>query len=414
MARRGPGRECIEGALRAALENAGSSVQLDRRLIHEELEEILAGAAAEGFSLHRVAGRPEESHLEAAALEELCRPFLEFLPTLRPVRREALAGVLALAPATDLDRFTISVATLDLLTAAGAVSPRLIVVDGVQWLDALSRDVVNFVARRLDGTSIVMVLCSTAQRPASREAPSVEVSLLGRFVVRDGHAVVTPPPGLAAKLLKVVALQGRSVHVEEVVEALWPDAEPGRGRARLRNVMSRLRTGAGPLVVRSGDTLAIAPGVLVDATLFTREVHAVLGDPLERTDAIARARRALARYRGDLLPDSIYEPWAAEERARLRRLRLTLLDRLSELHLANGEVEEALAAVEEAITADPTEELRYVRLGRLLLQLERRSAAAAVVRRAKAVAADLGFHPSPALTEVERAIRAPRSIRPDR
>lgn len=406
VVRRGPWRGSIEEALRAARDGEGSGIRLDGSLAGDDLEEIVARAAAEGFVVHRVAGRRDESELQAAGLGELCRPFLELLPALSDVRRDALAGALALAPAAGASRFAISMAALDLLGAAGSLAPTLIVVEGVRWLDPLSRDVINFVAWRLAGTRIVMLLDSAP--------PTVEVSLLGRFAIRGPEGVGSPPPRLAGKLLKVVALQGRPVHVDEVVEVLWPGAEPGRGRARLRNAMNRLRTTAGPLVVRSGDTLSIAPEVLVDVTEFTRGVRAVLENAIDGRQAIDQARQALARYRGDLLPDSIYEPWTTEARERLRRQRLTLLDRLRELHVANGELDEALAVAEEALAADPAEELRYVRLGRLLLQLERRSAAAAVVRRARAVLAEMGLEPSPALIEVERDIRAPRSTTPHR
>jgi DNA-binding SARP family transcriptional activator len=233
--------------------------------------------------------------------------------------------------------------------------------------------------------------------------------VLGRFDVRDGGRDVTPPPGLGARLVKLLAVSGPAgVTVDEAVELLWPELDPAKGRTRLRNVLSRLRSTSGELVVRAGDGLRLADGVDVDLARF-----AALGAQAQRTaaagaaDAPALAKEALAIYGGDLLPDSPYEAWAAAPRERARRRVVDLLDVLARHHRASGRLDEAVAVVERAIAIDVYDEERYVFAAELRREQGRHGAAMALLQRARAVVADLGLAPSPRLVEVERSLRRP-------
>ena len=67
-----------------------------------------------------------------------------------------------------------------------------------------------------------------------------------------------------------------------------------------------------------------------------------------RSSAIDDIERALAVYRGDLLPDDLYEPWTEEPRQRLRLRRLGLLREAGRW--------------EELVAADPTDEDAHLRL----------------------------------------------------
>jgi DNA-binding SARP family transcriptional activator/DNA-binding CsgD family transcriptional regulator len=246
---------------------------------------------------------------------------------------------------------------------------------------------------------------------AVSEPAPITIALLGTFEVCAGSTVLTPPPGMSSRVVKLVALAGGTLHVDEVAEALWPDAGPGRGRARLRNVLNRHRATSGDVIVRSGEMLTLAPGVEVDVARFRDDVRSVLKGHIADRDAQVRVlRAAVARYRGDLLPDSVYEPWATAPRERLRRDHLLALDRLAELLVEEGDVDGGFAVLDEAIAADPYDEQRYAFAGRLLLAADRRSAAAALVRRARRALQELGLAPSAALLEIERGIHAPRRV----
>ena len=105
----------------------------------------------------------------------------------------------------------------------------------------------------------------------------------------------------------------------------WRPRRSGRtldaatGRRRLRNVLNRIRTACGELVVRDGEALALGDHVEVDMRLFPREA------PMRwRADGGRRGagpRRSLRRYGGELLPGDRYAAWAAAPREELRRRR---------------------------------------------------------------------------------------------
>lgn len=260
------------------------------------------------------------------------------------------------------------------------------------------------VDRALEKTGIATV--DQLVRELRRQGGGKSVRLLGGFEVVSDDQVVTPVSGVAARAVKLAALVEGSLHVDELVETLWPDAAPGQGRARLRNVLSRLRSTCGPILERRGDLIGLADDVVVDVVAFrslARRVRALADDPA--SDALARA--ALRLYGGDLLPDSIYEPWAAAPRERLRRDRLALLDVAARHADRRGDVDDAVSLLEEAIESEPYDEERYVRLGEVLLRHGRRSAAAAAARRGIRIVSELGLAPSDELRQIERAVRSP-------
>src|SRR3546814_10342141 len=100
--------------------------------------------------------------------------------------------------------------------------------------------------------------------------------LLGRFVVHRGGEDMTPPAGMAANVVKILAVRGAGVHLDELAEVLWPDSDPGRGRTRLRNVLARIRRASGDIVQRRGESVTLADGVEVDSRRFDRAADAAL------------------------------------------------------------------------------------------------------------------------------------------
>ena len=236
------------------------------------------------------------------------------------------------------------------------------------------------------------LLALTTPGSAPVEAPPAEVVvvLLGRFAVERGGADVSPPPGRSATLVKLVALRGM-VTVDEAVEALWDDAVEDVGRARLRNVLNRVRAACGEVIVRREEALALAPGVIVDAGRFEEEAGVALRAP---TDArVGLARTALARARGELLPGDRYVDWASVPRERITRRHLALLDLVADDAIARADLDEANRLLDEAIAIEPLEEERHVRLVRALLRQGRSAAARRVADRALALCAELDVEP---------------------
>jgi len=198
------------------------------------------------------------------------------------------------------------------------------------------------------------------------------------------------------------------MHVEELIEQLWPAVDPPTGRRRLRNLLNRVHAAAGELVRRDGEMLILAPEVECDAERFEADARAALaarsaGDP---DRAVVHARSAIERYLGDLLPEDRYEPWAAGARERLRLSCLELLDLLAQDSARRGDVDEAIRLIRRAIDAESDDERRYIRLARLLAAQGRVGSALAVLRQARAMLDRLGLDPSPMMVALERSLDA--------
>ncbi len=231
---------------------------------------------------------------------------------------------------------------------------------------------------------------------------------LGHFEVRRGGRPVHLAPQVAL-VVKLVVAAGQAVHVEQAMETLWPEVDPERGRRRLRNVLARLHRAAGPIVVRAGHELVVAPGVTLDTQRFEAEARQAVIALTSGSDgpaARSQARAATRLYSGDFLAEERYEPWATGTRERLRRFRLRLLDAWATAAAAEGEQAEAEACLRVGIESDPTDDGRYLSLARLLAASGRPAAAAAVLSRAQAVAEELGLPASPAVAALEAVLRA--------
>src|SRR5204863_6458231 len=98
--------------------------------------------------------------------------------------------------------------------------------------------------------------------------------------------------------------------------ALWPDATTDQAAPRLHKSAHFVRraTGIADSVVLADQMVALFPNheVLVDAAEFERSASEALetGEPAALT-------AALACYRGELLPDDVYDSWTFDRRERL-------------------------------------------------------------------------------------------------
>ncbi|HET9692538.1 MAG TPA: tetratricopeptide repeat protein [Acidimicrobiales bacterium] len=243
-----------------------------------------------------------------------------------------------------------------------------------------------------------------ARAPAPPPSGAVAVRLLGGFeVIGAGGQPATTPPGMASQVVKIVAVR-RTVHIDELVELLWPDAAPGVGRRRLHNVLSRVRKAYGDVVVRSGETLTLDERVTVDAAEFTAAAASALAAPDGGAGPMAALRDALGRYRGELLPGDRFADWAAGPRERLRQLALRCTTAAARAAVTDDDVTAALGWLEQAIEANPLDEGPYLDAARLLARVGQRSRAERMLARARATAEVLGVAPSAELDALAAAL----------
>jgi len=222
----------------------------------------------------------------------------------------------------------------------------------------------------------------------------VDIYLLGGFeVLVDG----VPIPDEAwrrrdsAALVKLLALSsGHRIPREQVLDALWPDLLVEQGAPRLHKAAHFARTALGHRdgVVLSRDAVSLFPAadVVVDVDRF---------DEAAADGAPDLAAEAVERYRGDLLPDDLYEPWAAEPRERLRLRYVELL--------------RALGRWDQLLAADPVDEPAHLQLVREHMRRGDRSAALRQLDRMEtALQRELGTDMSPAAAALrEEALAMP-------
>ena len=240
------------------------------------------------------------------------------------------------------------------------------------------------------------------QGSSSAAAPLAEweITVLGRFAVRHRGKEVALPPSLATQAVKIVALHPR-ITVDELIEYLWEEAEPGVGQRRLRNVLWRIRSACGELLVREGNFLRLAPGAVTDLGRFRELADQALVGPEAGTPAAAElARSALDLYRGELLPGDRYEDWAASARESAARTHLRLLDLLVDDALSGDRQAEALVLLDRLAEVDPFDERHHLRTAEIHLRAGNRGRALDALERAERMLAELNVAPSPAVREL--------------
>src|SRR5207248_5281517 len=160
----------------------------------------------------------------------------------------------------------------------------------------------------------------------------------------------------ACSLVKLLALAPRHrLHREQLMDILWPGLRPDAAGANLRKAVHFARQAIGAEALRSrDDSIWLEPGGLwVDVDAFRAAVAA--GD----------ATGALGLFRGDLLPDDRFEPWA-EERRELFRMQLFRLALRLAAELEEGEdLGRASSVLERVVELDPLNEEAHLRSARV-------------------------------------------------
>ncbi|MEU9448832.1 AAA family ATPase [Streptomyces sp. NPDC048277] len=174
---------------------------------------LLAAAGAEarrrGMTVLTTRGAESERHLPYAALHDLLRQVLPQADTLPARHREALLGAFGMSVSEQApERFFVALAALELIAEAASARPLLMVVDDMQWVDAASRDTIEFLARRLESEPAVLLV-------ARRPVPADEDGTSGDPAV--GHSVLRGLDPEASRTLLVLRAPSLSPAVERRV-----------------------------------------------------------------------------------------------------------------------------------------------------------------------------------------------------
>jgi DNA-binding SARP family transcriptional activator/DNA-binding CsgD family transcriptional regulator len=248
------------------------------------------------------------------------------------------------------------------------------------------------------------------------DGAATRVQLCGRLRVEiDGRPVEGDLPGRQGRLLLayLVINRDRPVRRDELIEALWPDAQPASGDALLRPPLSRLRKALGPdrIEGRSELTLMLPADAYVDweaaraALVASREALAQ-GD---YRAVSARASEAAEIADRGLLP-GLEAEWIDERRRELEELRTEALEAIATAGVAQGgpALADAERAARAAVEAAPFRESAHAAL------MEALGAAGNVAEALRAyddlrtiLRDELGTTPSPRVVSLyERLLKA--------
>ncbi len=194
----------------------------------------------------------------------------------------------------------------------------------------------------------------------------LEFMLLGPFRVSyDGCALHVGGLQVRAVLARLLVDAGHPVSLSALVDELWGDRAPADASRTVRTYVSRLRTA---LRNASGDDdplVTVAPGYrlrvdpdAIDATRF--EQLAIAGRTALGTGepqiAHERLTAALALWRGAALAEFDEFPALCNERRRLDRLRLAVLEDRIDADLAIAGADRIVGVVEDLVAEHPERE----------------------------------------------------------
>lgn len=203
----------------------------------------------------------------------------------------------------------------------------------------------------------------------------LELYLLGSVRIRVDGREVEERLWVRRKskaLVKLLALSPHhQLHREQLMETLWPEAEPELAANNLhkaihaarRALEPELKSGANSRFILTHDQQVSlrAPGELwIDAEEFVARAQEALkgADP-------AACESALALYAGELLEEDRYEDWAAARREQLNLQAQNLIARLARLYETAGQLQSSIEQHRRLLGFDPINEEAHRNLMRL-------------------------------------------------
>lgn len=225
-----------------------------------------------------------------------------------------------------------------------------------------------------DGTGEAL---TSSSAPSLPERAELEVRLLGPLAILvDGLPV--PAARAAARLLAALALHPDApLERDWLAHLFWPDSPQGQARTNLRGALHNLRRWLPAL----DDRLDVHAPALRWLPGREPEVDAVRFRAAIATGTLRPLQRAVESYRGELL-QGWQDEWLQAERAELRQLWLSALQRLADLEEASGAHAAAARLAERLRAEDPLNEEHVRRLMRLRALLGDRAGVQAAFRAA--------------------------------
>src|SRR6266566_6303006 len=260
----------------------------------------------------------------------------------------------------------------------------------------------------------------------------LEIATLGRFEVRRNHDLLTGGNWSRRKVVDLFKLllsaEQHRLHREQIQEILWPSSSIEQAsnsfgktlyllRRALEPELTAGKGGSSLYVSLDHDTLMLIPDAIkIDADdfeAFTKQlqsrVRSRTGEELEsqHTKLLDEFDTVLALYKGDFLPEDLYEDWAQRRRDRLRRIHSWLLENAAEVALTIGQGLRASEYLLDLLERNTADEQTHRQLMLVLARMGRRSDAVnQYLSLRKALKEELHTAPLPETNELFRQIQA--------
>ncbi len=248
----------------------------------------------------------------------------------------------------------------------------------------------------------------------------LKIFAFGRFeIARDGkplHYPVRAPRAPLTLLKAIVAFGSGGVKEDQLIDALWPDADGDTAHQTFKTTLHRLRQLIGDeraIQVREGRVTLDQKYCWVDAYAFElllekadrlMEDNQTADDLLN--DGLGLAEKALSLYKGTFLGDEANESWTISYQERLRSKFMRAVKRLGDHFERDGKLEKAVECYQRGLEVDELAEEFYQRLMTSYLSLGRRAEAIAAYKRCqKILQSALGINPSPRTEALYETIR---------
>ncbi|WP_394618924.1 ATP-binding protein [Lentzea sp. JNUCC 0626] len=198
---------------------------------------------ADGCRVVRASGVQSEMELSHAGLHQLCVPLLAGLDQLPEPQRDALGTAFGLNRGAAPNRFLVGLATLSLLADAAGPQPLVCLVDDAHWLDRVSAQTLEFVARRLQAESVLLVFAVREPSPGETFGGLADLRLPG-LTEHDSRrllaSVVTGPLDDKVRDRIVAETRGNPLALLEFPRGLSAAELAGFGRSGARPLPSRI------------------------------------------------------------------------------------------------------------------------------------------------------------------------------
>lgn len=320
---------------------------------------------ADGCRVVRVAGVQSESELSYAGLHQLCAPLLKHVDGLPEPQRNALRTAFGLQLGDVPDRFLVGLSALSLLAGHAGDQPLLCIVDDAQWLDSVSAQTLQFVARRLVAESILLILA--VREPSTREVlPGLPELVLRGLTERESRqlldSVVAGPIDHRVRDRIVAETRGNPLALLELPRGLT-DVELAGGFAEpdVRPLSGQIESGfvrrIGSLPEETQQLLVLAAAEPVgDVTLIRRA-----GERLEiSVDAAVMNAEAAglimfgtwARFRHPLVRSAAYRAVGVADRRRVHQALADVIDAEVDPDRRAWHMAGAVAGPDEGVAAE--------------------------------------------------------------